>query len=91
MRMKKRPSPVECWSASTMLSPASARKPLTLAISPGWSGQASRRRVVEFSAMPESSRFSQHRLQRGGAAADFVPELVRIGAKHGHCVIGITE
>ena len=39
IRMKKRPSPVECWSASTMLRPASARKPLTVAISPGRSGR----------------------------------------------------
>jgi hypothetical protein len=50
--MKKRPSLLECWSASTMLRPASARKPLTAAISPGRSGQASRRRVVGFSAIP---------------------------------------
>jgi hypothetical protein len=46
MRMKSLPSPLECWSASTMLSPASARKPLTAAISPGRSGQAIRRRDV---------------------------------------------
>jgi hypothetical protein len=44
--MKKRPSRLECWSASTMLRPASARKPLTAAIRPGWSGQASSRRDV---------------------------------------------
>jgi hypothetical protein len=49
--MKKRPSPVECWSASTMLRPASARKPLTVAISPGRSGQARRSRDVECSAI----------------------------------------
>ena len=46
IRMKSRPSPLECWSASTMLSPASARKPLTAAIRPGRSGQASSSRVV---------------------------------------------
>jgi len=46
MRMKNLPSLLECWSASTMLSPASARKPLTAAISPGRSGQASSRRVL---------------------------------------------
>ncbi len=46
MRMKNRPSAVECWSASTMLRPASARKPLTRAINPGRSGQASSSRVV---------------------------------------------
>jgi hypothetical protein len=44
--MKKRPSPLECWSASTMLRPASARKPLTAAIRPGRSGQASSSREV---------------------------------------------
>jgi hypothetical protein len=44
--MKKRYSAVECWSTSTMLSPESARKPLTRAISPGRSGQARRRREV---------------------------------------------
>ena len=45
------PRRVECWSASTMLSPASARKPLTAAIRPGRSGQASSRRDVECSAI----------------------------------------
>jgi hypothetical protein len=57
--MKKRPSLLECWSASTMLSPASARKPLTAAISPGRSGQASSRRDVGVSAIPASSPASR--------------------------------
>src|SRR5690349_9637604 len=51
MRMKKRPSLLECWSASMMLSSASARKPLTAAINPGRSGQASSRRVVGVAAI----------------------------------------
>jgi hypothetical protein len=53
--MKKRPSLLECWSASMMLRPASARKPLTAAISPGLSGQASSRRVVGCSVIRASS------------------------------------
>jgi hypothetical protein len=48
--MKNRPSAVECWSTSTMLRPASARKPLTVAISPGRSGQARSSRDVEIGA-----------------------------------------
>jgi hypothetical protein len=40
-----------------MFSPASARKPLTAAISPGRSGQASSRRVVGVSAIRTSSPF----------------------------------
>ena len=92
IRMKKRPSAVECWSASTMLSPASARKPLTRAISPGRSGQASSRRVVDCSAIRGSSR--KTRLQRAGVqagSADLVPEQVRIGAFEGRCVIALTH
>jgi len=50
--MKKRPSAVECWSTSTMFSPESARKPLTRAISPGRSGQASSSREVGGVSMP---------------------------------------
>jgi hypothetical protein len=51
--MKKRPSALECWSASMMLSPASERKPLTAAISPGRSGQEISRRDVDCSAIRE--------------------------------------
>jgi hypothetical protein len=66
--MKNRPSWLECWSASRMLRPASARKPLTAAISPGRSGQASSRRVVGVSSMRASSSFSMVREGRLSAA-----------------------
>src|SRR3954447_7893008 len=87
--MKKRPSAVECWSASTMLSPASARKPLTRAISPGRSGQASSKRVVDCSAIRKSSRKTRCIEQRGRGR--FVPEQVRIGSFSDGCVIAITH
>jgi hypothetical protein len=83
--MKKRRSSLECWSALTMLSLASARKPLTAAISPGRSGQASSRRVVGFSAIGESSRLQgktrdapQDPVQPPSGACNFVPDAVAI-------------
>src|SRR6266540_3981277 len=45
-RMKNLPLLLECWSTSTMLQPAAARKPLTRAMSPGRSGQLKSRRVA---------------------------------------------
>ena len=35
---------VECWSKDTMLAPAAAKKALTAATRPGWSGQRNNNR-----------------------------------------------
>ena len=96
--MKSRPSPLECWSASTMLSPASARKPLTAAISPGRSGQASRRRDVGCSAirpmMAVAGVFaaSRARCDSGpSGACHFAPDAVAIRTRYVRGVTVVTQ
>src|SRR5215204_6943137 len=100
MRMKRRPSPLECWSASTMLSPASARKPLTAAIRPGRSGQASSRRDVgrsviaqlwRLAAGPVARLVAQDPVQHPSGARHFAPATVLIDTRYVKDVTEITQ